>query len=206
METFPELMVCHACDAVYRRPVLAPGESAHCETCEANLQRASRLGIDGWLALTVAAAIAYAIANVCPVILVDMRGARNTATLWQSAAALAHGAAAAIAVPTAMAVIVVPLVQIALLGWVLAHARAGRRAAGFATAMRLLVALRPWSMVEVALLGILVAMIKLSGYLQVAPGAGVWALVALMILITLITRRDFQPLWDATWHGARRCV
>ncbi|CAJ0809528.1 hypothetical protein LMG19083_04955 [Ralstonia psammae] len=68
METVPDLMMWHACDAVYRRPMLAPGESAHCEMCEATLQRAGQLGNDGWPSLTVAAAIAYAIASVCTAI------------------------------------------------------------------------------------------------------------------------------------------
>lgn len=78
------------------------------------------------------------------------------------------------------------------------HARAGRRAPGFAPAMRLLVGLRPWSMVEVGLLGILVAVIKLSSSLQVAPGAGVWALAVLMVLITVIASRDVDRLWALT--------
>ena len=38
--------------------------------------------------------------------------------------------------------------------------------------MRLLVALRPWSMIEVGLLGILIAIIKLSSLMQIIPGAG----------------------------------
>jgi paraquat-inducible protein A len=195
MKTYPDLIVCEHCDTVYRRPALAPGEAARCEACGAGLRRAGRLDVDRWLALTVAAAVVYVIANTCPVIRISLQGLHNEATLWQSAMALAHGAAAPIAVPAALSVIVVPLAQILLLGWVLGHARAGRRAPGFAAAMRLLGALRPWSMVEVALLGILVSVIKLSGFLDVAPGAGIWATAALMVLLTLIASRDLHELW-----------
>ena len=198
MKTFPELVACEHCDSVYRRPVLAPGEIARCERCAAILFRARRLDIDGWLALTIAAAIAFIIANVCPVVLVNLQGQHNAATLWQSTAALAQGAAAPIAVPAALAIIVVPFLQISLLAWLLLHARAGRRAPGFALAMRVIVGLRPWSMLEVGLLGILVAVIKLSSSLEVAPGAGVWAMAALMVLVTVIANRDVHRLWILT--------
>ncbi|TDN58945.1 paraquat-inducible protein A [Paraburkholderia sp. BL10I2N1] len=203
MKTYSHLIVCNECDTVYRRPSLTPGETARCNECRATLDRASHFNVDHWLALTVAAAIVYVIANVCPVIRIGLRSQHNEATIWQSVAALEHGAAAPIAVPAAMSVIGVPFLQIALLGWVLAYARSGRRAPGFAAAMRLLVALRPWSMVEVALFGILVSVVKLSGFMEVTPGAGAWAMAALMTLITLVTHRDIEQLWDLTEGGAR---
>ena len=202
MKVFPDLVACAHCDSVYQRPLLAPGEIARCAQCAAILFRASRLDIDRWLALTIAAAIVFVIANVCPVVLVNLQGQHNAATLWQSAIALAHSAAAPIALPAALSIIIVPLLQISLLFWVLAHARGGRRAPGFAPAMRLLGALRPWSMVEVGLLGILVAVIKLSSSLQVVLGAGTWAMAGLMVLITLIANRDIHWLWELTEDGS----
>lgn len=198
MKTFPDLIACEHCDSVYKRYALLPGELARCEQCAATLYRANRLDVERWLALTIAAAVVFVIANAFPVIRVSIQGLHNEATLWQSVAALAHGPAAPIAVPTALSIIVVPFTQIALLVWVLTFARAGRRSPGFAAAMRMLQALRPWSMIEVGLLGILVSVIKLSSFLQVAPGAGIWATAALMVLITLIASRDLHWLWQLT--------
>lgn len=172
MKSYPDLIVCAHCDRVYRRPFLAMGDSARCKTCAAVLIRGGRLTIDSWLALTIVAAVAFVMANAMPVMRIGLYGRHGEAMLWQFPVALAHGAAAVIAVPTALSVIAVPGVQIMLLGWLLGFARVGRRAPAFARAMRVLTALRPWSMVEVALLGIVVSIVKLSGYLQVAPGGG----------------------------------
>lgn len=183
---------------MYRRCALISGQEARCGQCGAILYRASRLDVDRWLALTIAAAIVFVIANAYPVVRISLQDLHNEATPWQSVVALAQGPGAIIAVPTAVSIIVVPFLQISLLAWVLGHARAGGRAPGFAKAMRMLVALRPWSMIEVGLLGILVAIIKLSSYLQVAPGAGIWATAVLMLLITLIASRDTHWLWDLT--------
>jgi paraquat-inducible protein A len=198
MKTFSDLIVCEHCDSVYRRHPLAQGEVARCDRCAAILYRACCLDVDHWLALTLAAAIVFVIANVCPVIHISLRGLHNETTLWESAIVLAQGPITLIAVPFALSIIVVPFVQISLLVWVLSHARTGRRAPGFAWTMRLLAALRPWSMVEVCLLGILVAVIKLSHFLQVTPGAGLWATAGLMALIPLIANQDIQRLWEMT--------
>jgi paraquat-inducible protein A len=196
MKTFPNWLICEHCDSVYRSHAPASNEVARCRCCAAVLYRGGRLDVDRHLALTVATAIVFVIANVCPVIRISLQGLHSEATLWQSAAALAHGAAAPIALPAALALIVAPCVQICLLNWILAFARTGRRAPGFARAMRMLVAIRPWSMVEVGLLGILVAVIKLAGFVQVAPGAGIWATGALMLLLPLVASRDIQSLWN----------
>jgi paraquat-inducible protein A len=198
MKTFSDLIVCEHCDSVYRRRPLSPGEAARCSRCDAILYRARRLDIDHWLALTLAAAIVFVIANVCPVIRISLQGLHNDATLWDSALVLAHGPITLIALPFALSIIVIPFVQIGLLAWVLIPARMGRRAPGFAWAMRALAALRPWSMVEVCLLGILVAVIKLSHLLQVAPGAGLWATAGLVVLIPLIANQDIHRLWELT--------
>ena len=61
---------------------------ARCDRCAAILYRASSLDIDRWLALTIAAAIVFVIANVYPVVRISLQGLHDEATLWQSAAAL----------------------------------------------------------------------------------------------------------------------
>lgn len=86
--------------------------------------------------------------------------------------------------------------QICLLCWLLGFATAGRAAPGFRTCMRALEHLRPWSMLEVCLLGILVAIIKLAGMLDVHPGFGLWALGMVTVLLILISGKGIRRLWD----------
>lgn len=202
MKTFPELIVCEHCDHVFRRVELTAHEVAHCEVCGAVLYRGCRPDAQHWFALTLATAIVFLIANAYPVLRIELQGLSNEVTLLQSFATLAHGAAAPIALPAAAAVIFLPLAQILLLAWLLAFARHGRRAPGFVTAMRAMALMRPWCMVEVCLLGLLVAVIKLSSQLTVVPGVGTWAMCALTLLLTLINSRDTRWLWDITEASA----
>lgn len=195
MKIFRDLIVCEHCDHVYRRVPLARGGVARCTVCGAVIERAQKLDIDRHLAIAVAAGAVFALANVCPVMQIGMRGMHNEATLWQAVMALWHGAAAPIAVPAAAAAVVVPGLQIGLLLWVLGHARFSMRAPGLAWALRMLARLRPWGMVEVALFAALVAIVKLSGYLSVAPGPGIWAVGALTLLLPLLTGSDVGRLW-----------
>ncbi|WP_297836320.1 paraquat-inducible protein A [Pseudomonas sp.] len=196
MKTYPYLIACEHCDTVYQRFAVTSGEVARCRRCSAALYRASLLDVDRWLALTVASAIAFVIANACPVIRISVHGRHNEATLWDAIAALAHSSAFPIAALAAFSIIVAPVLQIALLGWVLGFARVGRRSPGFSQVMRLLIHLRPWCMVEVCMLGTLVAAIKLSSFLQVLPGVGIWGMAVLMALLALIANRDMRWLWD----------
>ncbi|HEY4069426.1 MAG TPA: paraquat-inducible protein A [Burkholderiaceae bacterium] len=202
---FPDLVACEHCDTVCRRLPLGRREVACCARCGAVLYRVNRLSIDDWLALTLAAAFTFVIANFTPIVRISFEGQHNEATLWGAIGALAHGTAAPIAIPAALAVIVVPFLQIAALAWLLGYARLRRRAPGFAALMRLLVALRPWSMVEVLMLGILVAIVKLSSDLDVIAGPGVWATAVLTLQIAVIAGRDVHQLWDAVEpSGSRR--
>jgi len=198
MNIYPQLVACEHCDSVYRRCTLAAGEVARCRRCDAVLARANPLDVDRWLALTVTTAVVFLIANVCPIVRISLNGMHRQATLWEFAWALAQGSVAPLAMVAGLVMILVPLAQIVLLSWVLSYARVGRRAPGFARALRTLARLRPWSMVEVAIFGILVAIIKLVSLVEVTLGAGVWATAALMVLLTVIAHRDLSALWDQT--------
>lgn len=199
-EHFPDqpqgLIICEHCDSLYEALALKAGESAHCLRCHALLERGHRLSIEQLLALTVAAALFFLFANLFPVISINMKGLSNEVTLWQSVEALAQGRITLIALVAGLSIIFAPLLQIVLLMWVLVHAVQGIVAPGFKTCMRALEHLRPWSMLEVCMLGILVAIIKLAGMLDVHPGVGLWAMAMLMVLILLIANRDIRRLWD----------
>jgi paraquat-inducible protein A len=190
------LIICEHCDSLYEALPLKAGESAHCLRCKALLGRGHRLTIEQLLALTIAAALFFLFANLFPVISINMKGLTNEVTLWESVEALAQGRITLIALVAGLSIIFAPLLQIALLFWVLLHAQKGQIAPGFKTCMRALEHLRPWSMLEVCMLGILVAIIKLSGMLDVHPGVGLWAMAMLMVLILLIANRDIRRLWD----------
>ncbi|MEA9976842.1 MULTISPECIES: paraquat-inducible protein A [unclassified Pseudomonas] len=196
MTSSPAWIICEHCDSVYKFTTLAAGQTARCTRCAAILGRGGQLSIQQLLALSISAAVLFIFANAFPVISISLQGLSNQATLWQSVQALAQGQISPMAAVAGLTIILAPFLQISLLCWVLGFALVGRAAPGFKACMRTLEHLRPWSMLEVCLLGILVAIIKLSGMLDVHPGVGLWALGILTVLIILISGKGIRRLWN----------
>ena len=196
MTSNPQWIICEHCDSVYSPVPLGQGEIARCVRCAAILERGGQMSIQQLLALSIGAALLFVLANAFPVITISLKGLSNQATLWQSVQALAQGDISPIAAVAGLTIILAPMLQIALLCWLLSYALVGRAAPGFKACMRALEHLRPWSMLEVCLLGILVAIIKLGGMLSVHPGLGLWALGMLTVLIILISGKGIRRLWN----------
>ncbi|MCX7069443.1 MAG: paraquat-inducible protein A [Gammaproteobacteria bacterium] len=192
----PELAICEHCDSVHQRGPLAPGEAADCRVCGATLYRRSRLDIDAMLALTVAALIVFVLANAAPIVTMQSAGVTTRGWLMTMvASAWSHGVGpvAAIAAGT---VFLFPLAQLALYLFVLHAARLPARPKGFGAAMHGLRWLRPWSMVEVFLIGILVSIIKMSSLARVTAEAGLWGFGVLTILLTALSTFELRALWE----------
>jgi paraquat-inducible protein A len=187
------LVVCAHCDAAYRRVSLAPDETAHCRRCGASIA-APEPDTDRLLALAATAAVLFAIATTNPILSVQFGDLSARASVWLAALSLGHGWITGAAIVLGLTMCCIPLLQIVLLLWLLAFARLGRRAPGCRQTLILLHALRPWSMTEVLLLAVLVAIIKLSSWVHVAVNVGAWALAGLAGILALL---NAQP--PATW-------
>ena len=196
MATTDRLIICEHCDSVYEKVDLAKHQKALCLRCGAIIQRYSSMTVQQRLALTLTAAILWVFANFYPVMDISLKGLKNSATLWDSVLALSQGPITFMAMVAAIAIIIAPVFQLTLLIWVLLFAVRNRRSPGFVQCMRWLEALRPWSMLEVFLLGALVAVFKLAGMLDVLPGIGLIALAVLSILLIKVSGRDIRDLWE----------
>jgi paraquat-inducible protein A len=191
-----ELLVCPHCDALHRSVVLGKHETAVCIECGHTLARHHSFTVDQLLAVTVAAALCFLIGNAYPLMTIDLAGMHTEATVWGAALLLLHGWTTLPGVVLAVSMFLLPLLQIGLLLWVLIFARMQRRAPGLRAALVALHRSRPWSMTEVFLLGALVAIVKLSSWLHVVPGIGLWALLSLTILLTILSLVESRFWWS----------
>ncbi|WP_445178242.1 paraquat-inducible protein A [Pseudomonas sp. McL0111] len=190
------LIICEHCDCVYEKVPLAKHQKTLCVRCGGVLQRFNGLTVEQRLALSFTAAVLWLFANFYPVMSISMQGLKNSATLWDSVLALSQGPITFMAMVAAISIIIAPAFQLVLLIWVLSYALSSRRAPGFKLCMRWLETLRPWSMLEVCLLGAMVAVFKLAGLLDVLPGIGLFALAVLSLMMIRIAGRDIRDLWD----------
>ncbi|MBV4473564.1 paraquat-inducible protein A [Pseudomonas sp. B2M1-30] len=191
-----DLIICEHCDCVYEKATLARHQKTLCVRCGGVLQRYNNLTVEQRLALSFTAAMLWLFANFYPVMSISLKGLKNSATLWDSVLALSQGPITFMAMVAAISIIIAPAFQLVLLIWVLGFALTSRRSPAFKLCMRWLEALRPWSMLEVCLLGAMVAVFKLAGMLDVLPGIGLFALAVLSLLLIRVAGRDVRDLWD----------
>lgn len=117
--------------------------------------------LSNWLALALAALIVFVLANAYPVASLEVQGMVQRASLLDAIRVTWQQQHWVVAIMTGLAGFGMPLVQLMVLLWVLGPLAAGRLPVGFRGAMRFLGLLRPWSMVQVFLLGVVVSVVKL---------------------------------------------
>ena len=186
---------CSAC------PTLAPGASARCPRCDKELWRRREDSLDRTLALTLAAAVLYVVANSVPMLGLTAVGREASTTVARRRAAALEGRARArrrcwsSSPPSSRR-----RCRSASCSRSCSGPGASARRAGSATLLRHHPTTRTWSMIEVMMLGVLVALIKIADYATVIPGLALFALGAL----DLPARRDPGELRPAGGVGARR--
>jgi paraquat-inducible protein A len=97
--------------------------------------------------------------------------------------------------------VIAPLLQILALLYVLIPLRRGRRARRQKTVLRLLTRIRPWSFIEVFMLGTIVALVRLANFAHIAPGVALWASALLMLCLSALTSITST---EQLWHWVER--
>lgn len=197
------MIACHDCDLLVREPALPPGGAATCPRCGAVLYRRERESFDHTLAYLLAAAALFVVANAFPIVGMDAQGHRSSTTLLGVVRALHEDGMTSVAGLVFVTAILMPAIYIGGLLYLLVPLKLGRVSRGFPAVFRLVDAARPWGMVEVFMLGILVTLTKLAALASVEIGVALWSFAALMILVIAAAASfDSRALW--AWMEARR--
>ena len=118
------LIACLHCDLLQRLPELAPGASARCPRCNKELWRCREDSLNRTLALTLAAAVLYVIANSVPMLGLTIVGRDASTTVFGGARHLWDNGQQIVAVLVLFTAVIAPALQIGLM---LAIVLGGRR-------------------------------------------------------------------------------
>lgn len=198
-----DLLVCHDCDAVHARPVMGHEAVARCRRCGATLAYGAELAPESQLALAIAAAVVFAIASLSPIVTLELRGVDSQASLFEATWHTWRSGEHLVALLAFCTAFVFPATVIVLRLWVLLPAALqGRPAAGLVRALRALRWVTRWSMVEVFMLGILIAVVRSAGVTDVVLGAGIFAYAMLTVLLTAMQASGLHGLWPVVETSA----
>ncbi len=198
------VIACHECDLLQREIALPSGGVARCGRCGAELYRSAHESIDPTLAFTLAAAVFFIVANAYPIVGLQIQGIRNETTLLGAVFALWGQGIYAVSALVFLTTMLVPAVELAAMSHLLVALKLGRTPAGFTVIMRILQTIEAWGMVEVFMLGIFVALVKLTHFASVIPGPALWCFGALTLLMAAAAATfDVRDVWDRVDRNRR---
>ena len=205
----PFLVACPHCDLLQRLPDLAPSASARCPRCDRELWRRREDSLDRTLALTIAAAMLLVVANAVPMLGLSAVGRQSFTTVFGGAVQLWNDGRELVAGLVLFTAVIAPALQVGFMLAIVLGAQRERAPRWVGTLLRLHPTTSTWSMIEVMMLGVLVALIKIADYAKVIPGLALFVLGALIFLLAAI-QAIFDPreVWSRVeWAaGARRAA
>jgi paraquat-inducible protein A len=194
------VVACDTCGLVQRVEALAPGTVAECLRCGSFLgARRSSRSLEITAALSLAALILYVPANIYPIMKMYLYGGYSESTVWDGIVMLARNDHWVVAVIVFLASMVIPLVKLAGLFSLVVTTRLGwaRRLRSRTQLYKFIDAIGPWAMLDVFLLAVLVALVKLSTWAKILPGAGLLAFT-MVVVLTMLASAAFDPklIWE----------
>jgi paraquat-inducible protein A len=199
---------CAICGLIQRVEVLEPGTVAECGRCGSVVSERKAGSLARTSALSLAALILYVPANVYPILSMNLHGAYSESTVWDGCVSLFRHDQWFAAVVVFLASIAIPLLKLLGLFLLVTTARFG---AAIGPRQRVWIhkfigLIGPWALLDVFLLAVLVALVKLDQLATILPGPGLVAFTAVVVL-TILASASFDPrtIWNTEdgQHGRR---
>jgi paraquat-inducible protein A len=199
------LLSCHVCELL-TRPA-AGGAEAKCPRCGAHLHSRKPASVARTWALLIAAAVLYVPANAEPVMITTSIFGTQRDTILSGVAYLWHSGSWPLAVLVFVASVLVPLLKLFALGYLAASVqrRSRRHMLGRSRLYRMLEFVGRWSMLDVFVVMVLAALVKLQSLanIQAGPGA-MW--FGCVVVLTMLASMSFDPrlIWDSVGENDGR--
>jgi len=195
MET---IIACKTCGLMQRTGELQPGMAAECCRCGSIISERKVNSLARTAAFSLAALIFYLPANIYPVLRMNYYGAYSESTVWDGCVSLFRDGQWLVAVIVFLASILIPLCKLLGLFYLVVTAKfnSPRRQQERTWIYRIIEMIGPWAMLDVFLLAVLVALVKLE-FATVLPGPGLLAFTAVVVL-NILASTSFDPelIWE----------
>ncbi len=192
-----KLVICNECHTLHRKIRLKDAKAAYCDVCENTMYHSHNNILKNASALSIATLITFILASSFAIVRIEMNGIWHDLTLPFVFVTLFKEQFFVVGLIVSFLIFVIPLVYILLYTIIMLffNLRIGKE-----TSRKLLIILaklKPWNMIEIFLISVLVALIKLIGYAQIEFGISFWALVVFIILDIYLSKNiQLIDLWD----------
>ena len=186
------LALCHTCERV------SPVAEGHCPRCGSRLHLRVRESLQKTWALTIAAFVLYFPANLLPILRVDSVTGDSASTIMQGVVQFWQQEDYPVAIIIFTASVMIPVLKIISIIALCLAARSGQHAHRMTKLYRVTEFIGRWSMVDVFVVAILVAVVQLGNTISIHPGAAALSFAGVVVL-TMLAAMSFDPrlIWDA---------
>jgi paraquat-inducible protein A len=194
------LISCHECHFLCRRPPLAATQRNYCPRCGVALHQRIPNSLGRTWALLIVAIILYLPANLLPMTITSSLGQPQVDTIMSGVLYFLHDGSWAVALVIFVASIFIPLMKLLILIFLLlsVQLRSNWRPRERTQLYRLTDLVGRWSMVDIYVVTILVALVKLGAIANIEAGPAS-RYFATLVVITMLAAESFDPrlIWDA---------
>lgn len=192
-------IACGVCGQVHTVEPVPAGHVARCVRCASRLTYHSPAALSRTMAFALAALLLYIPANLFPILNLEIYGARTENTVWDGVRAFYEDRDYVLAVVVFMASIFIPVLKLLGLFFIVITTRFGmQRWKRFRATLFLAIdGIGRWAMLDVFVLSIWVALVKLNSLGSVSAGAGLLPFGCVVVL-TLLASASFDPqlIWQ----------
>ncbi len=194
------LVSCPDCHLLSRMPELSSHEAAYCPRCREMLHQRKPNSIIRTWALLITAMVFYVPANLLPMTVTSALGSVSTDTIMSGVIYFIQSGSWEIALVIFTASVFVPFFKFAILIYLLLSVqfKSIKRPRDRARLFRFTEAVGRWSMLDIYVVTIMVALVKLGVLADVEAGPAA-LYFAIVVVTTMIAAESFDPrlIWDA---------
>ena len=195
-DALDDLVICHKCHTLHKEITIQDGSKACCRECKSVLYRYDSKLAEHGLALSIAALIFFALANFFPLVKIEILGHEQFITIPKTFVSLFDNGFYIVGLLCAFLIFIFPLMTffIYIFLFLLLKLKTGEKLSK--ELLILLSHITPWSMSDIFLISILVALVKLIGYAQIHMGIAFWALIFFVLFDLYITKTiHISEIW-----------
>jgi len=197
-----KLIACHECDLLHRHRPVPKGGKALCTRCGAFLYQNIPHSIEKSLALNLAAFMLFIMANSFPFLSLEISGRFVENYFLSGALMLYELGMGEVGLLVLLTSILFPFLTIAGMLYILVPVHLGHRPRHMALVYRVVRAVKPWSLISVFMLGVLISFVKLLDLADIIPGISLFSFIGLMVVLAA-AHANLDPfvLWPHTRVG-----
>ena len=188
-DALDNLILCEQCFTLHEAIPLQDNTKACCTECGALLYRYDSKLIEHGLALSFTGIVFFILANLFPLVQIEILGHGQFITIPKTIFSLFENGFYFVGLLCTFFIFIFPL-MIFTINMLLFTLLKMKRGEDLTKELLILLAhIKPWSMTDIFLISILVALVKLIGYAQIHIGIAFWALMVFVLIDLYIVKR-----------------